>query len=230
MQLFVLHKNPRKAAQLLADVHVVKILLEAAQLLNNVWVMRSAEHACDYHAYVRAQCGVDMPPAWKIAHAHHPLTQWLLAGACNFTWTLHYALALLAEYTRRFGYFSAHRAQTPAQTRALYCKRQLLDKPRSERRRAVHSCEAVLMAYMAALTHCDVLRRMYPAQAGAPGDAAPAAFCVAIPPEYRDCSHGTVAAYRRYYVDAKFLRSKTPLRWHRGARQVPAFIRKRVAV
>ena len=55
MNIFVLHKNPKKAAQYHHDKHVVKMILESAQMLCSVhWVM-----------------GSDGAP-YKLAHKNHP--------------------------------------------------------------------------------------------------------------------------------------------------------------
>ena len=80
MNIFVLHTNPEKAAQMLCDKHVVKMILETAQILSTV-----------------AQRG------YKPTHAKHPCTLWAKESIQNWNWLCEHGIAMGKEYTARYG-------------------------------------------------------------------------------------------------------------------------------
>jgi hypothetical protein len=84
MNIFVLDKEPELAAQYHCDRHVLKMILETAQILSTV---------------VRRQ-GIDY--GYQSTHENHPCVQW--AGICvgNFLWLQKLGRALCAEYTYRY--------------------------------------------------------------------------------------------------------------------------------
>lgn len=84
MNIFVVHRNPVISAQSLADTHVVKMILETAQMLSTV-----------LQAY-------GVPTTYKATHAHHPCTVWASKSAQNYAWLLKHGLALCDEYTHRY--------------------------------------------------------------------------------------------------------------------------------
>ncbi|UCF79472.1 MAG: hypothetical protein JSW03_04320 [Candidatus Eiseniibacteriota bacterium] len=85
MNIFVLDRNVRKCARYHADQHVVKMILESAQMLCSVlW-----------------QHGVEAP--YKSTHAKHPCTLWAGESLSNWKWLHRLALALNDEYRYRFG-------------------------------------------------------------------------------------------------------------------------------
>lgn len=86
MQIFVVDVNPVTAAQALCDKHVVKQVLESAQILSTV-------------------CG----GPYKPTHQKHPCVLWAGLNRINFGWLKRHGLALCAEYTRRYG--KVHKCQ-----------------------------------------------------------------------------------------------------------------------
>lgn len=84
MNIFVLHRNPRKAARMMCDKHVVKMILESAQML----------------CTVAHQNGIEAP--YKPGFTHHPCTKWAGTSLQNWTWLLNHAEELCLEYTRRY--------------------------------------------------------------------------------------------------------------------------------
>ncbi len=84
MNIFILDKNPRKAAQYQCDKHVVKMVLESAQIM----------------CTVRNQRGLSSP--YRSTHASHPCVKWA-ASPENYHWLLIHFDELLKEYTRRYG-------------------------------------------------------------------------------------------------------------------------------
>jgi hypothetical protein len=86
MNVFILDTNPVLAAQYQADKHVVKQVLESAQILSTV-------------------CG----GPYKPTHQNHPCVLWAGRNRVNFAWLHRHARALCEEYTLRYG--RIHRCQ-----------------------------------------------------------------------------------------------------------------------
>ena len=82
MQLFVTSPDPVLAARDLDDARVVKIALEAAQILCT---------ALHHHG---------KPAPYKPSHAHHPITKWVIASPSNALWAHRHGLELCSIYTR----------------------------------------------------------------------------------------------------------------------------------
>lgn len=91
MNIFVLHTNPKKAAQYHHDKHVVKMILESAQMLCSVhWVN-------------------DSEAPYKLAHKNHPCSIWARECKENYLWLCELGLELSKEYTYRYG--KVHKSQ-----------------------------------------------------------------------------------------------------------------------
>jgi hypothetical protein len=81
MNIFVLDLDPVKAAQYQCDRHVVKMVLESAQLL----------------------CSAHESAPYKRTHYNHPSAVWTRSSLSNYKWLLAHAYGLAAEYTERYG-------------------------------------------------------------------------------------------------------------------------------
>tara|TARA_R110002110_G_scaffold257014_1_gene472978 strand:+ start:4716 stop:5180 length:465 start_codon:yes stop_codon:yes gene_type:complete len=92
MNIFVLHKDPQKAASMACDRHVVKMILETAQMM----------------CTVVASYGHDTP--YRPTHAKHPCTVWAAQSRANWDWLTEYGMELCAEYTKR--YSKTHKSQS----------------------------------------------------------------------------------------------------------------------
>ena len=92
MNIFVLHEDPKIAATMACDKHVVKMILETAQMM----------------CTVVASYGYDTP--YRSTHAKHPCTIWAGESRTNWNWLMDYGLALCAEYTKRYG--KVHKSQS----------------------------------------------------------------------------------------------------------------------
>ena len=86
MNIFAVDKDPRIAAEMLCDKHVVKMILESAQILSTV----------------HRQYGSDDDILYKATHTKHPSTVW--AGKCreNYSWLYQHFKSLADEYTYRY--------------------------------------------------------------------------------------------------------------------------------
>jgi len=83
MNIFAVDTDPKIAAQQLCDKHVVKMILESAQMLCAVFPKGDAPY--------------------KRAFYNHPCTKWARESEENYEWLLSHAFAMCQEYTRRYG-------------------------------------------------------------------------------------------------------------------------------
>ena len=97
MNIFVLSQDPVKSAKQQCDQHVVKQILECAQLLS------TAMGGCLGSEFVGSM------PIYRSTHCNHPVTRWVMSSSWAYAWTCTHALALCAEYTERFG--RVHKSQ-----------------------------------------------------------------------------------------------------------------------
>jgi hypothetical protein len=88
MNIFYLDKCPEKAARLQYNKHVVKMILESAQML------------CTAHHCIM---GEDADVPYKAAHKNHPSTVWARQSGENYTWLYRHMMELGREYERRYG-------------------------------------------------------------------------------------------------------------------------------
>ena len=101
MNIFYLDKCPKKAAQLQYNKHVVKMILESAQML------------CTAHRYY----GNENVP-YKTTHLNHPSTIWVRESDEHYDWLYNHMLALGKEYTKRYN--KEHLSITKC-TQPLFC-------------------------------------------------------------------------------------------------------------
>ena len=87
MNIFYLDKDPYIAARLQYNKHVVKMILESAQMLCTA-----------HHVY-----GFPDDVPYKQAHLNHPSTIWCRQNRHNYMWLYRHMIALGDEYTRRYG-------------------------------------------------------------------------------------------------------------------------------
>ncbi|HHS49857.1 MAG TPA: hypothetical protein ENN07_01945 [candidate division Zixibacteria bacterium] len=92
MNIFVLDEDPRQSAQYHCDRHVIKMILESAQILCTAAIAR----------------GFDAP--YKPTHAKHPCVIWAGESFSNFRWLFVLGLALEAEHKFRWGEDRHHRS------------------------------------------------------------------------------------------------------------------------
>ena len=93
MNIFVLDENPRVAAQMHNDKHVVKMILETAQLLCGVHWMTDSQYMIPY----------------KLSHKNHPCAIWVRECVENYDWLCELGMSLCEEYTYRYG--KIHKSQ-----------------------------------------------------------------------------------------------------------------------
>ena len=87
MNIFYLDKCPYKAAELQYNKHVVKMILESAQML------------CTAHHHYNLF--TDVP--YKKAHYNHPSTIWVRQNKNHYRWLYNHMIGLGQEYEDRYG-------------------------------------------------------------------------------------------------------------------------------
>lgn len=94
MNIFFLDWDVEKNAQYHCDKHVVKMILETAQLLCGV------HHMTDHST-------VQIP--YKLSHKNHPCAIWARESLTNYLYLGELGLELCREYTHRYG--KIHKSQ-----------------------------------------------------------------------------------------------------------------------
>lgn len=103
MNIFALSSSPRSSAQMMCDKHVVKMILESAQI------------CCTVH-WKHRRLGVDYDIPYKPTHANHPCTLWAAKSISNYTWLVNHARALNDEYKFRYNRSVDHKSWTVIQS------------------------------------------------------------------------------------------------------------------
>jgi len=94
MNIFILDRDPVLAAQYQCDKHVVKMVLETAQIMSTI-----------------------SGGPYKPTHKNHPCVLWAEAELAHYDWLSRHGKALCTEYTRRYG--KTHKSQAVIEHCAL---------------------------------------------------------------------------------------------------------------
>ena len=129
MNIFILDKSPEKSAQMMCDVHVRKMLVEAAQMLSIAAAYHMGAIAdtvdpwCKRH-YLRFRVGmIEGINKYTKSQASHPCSLWARTCKENALWLIDYACYMAKEYEHRFD-------KKPEKSLAVIARcRHLLDKP-----------------------------------------------------------------------------------------------------
>ena len=108
MNIFYLHNDPSTCAKLHVDKHCVKMILEYAQLLS------TAHRVLDGTQSVRQSKTGRSQKFWKLedsrdtilysaTHINHPSAIWVRHSVENYVWLYRMFIALMDEYTYRYG-------------------------------------------------------------------------------------------------------------------------------
>jgi len=93
MNVFILDLDVKKSAEYHCDKHVVKMILETAQLL------------CGVHHVVETQSEIP----YRLSHKNHPSAIWSRESLSNYLYLCELGLELCKEYTYRYG--KRHKSQ-----------------------------------------------------------------------------------------------------------------------
>ena len=91
MNIFYLDEDPTTAAQWQCDRHVVKMILESAQMLSTA------------HRELDGDDAADALNMYKRTHVNHPSTIWCRSGKQQYDWLYQHFYALCDEYRYRYG-------------------------------------------------------------------------------------------------------------------------------
>jgi hypothetical protein len=109
MNVFYLNSNPSVCAKEHCDKHVVKMVIEYAQILS------TAHRYLDGEMYLEKSANTGrnikrwrLPDhreeyMYKVAHLNHPSTVWARQSNNNYNWLYYLWKELCAEYTHRYG-------------------------------------------------------------------------------------------------------------------------------
>ena len=131
MNIFVLANSPIISAKSMCDKHVVKMILESAQLLS------TAHRVLDGQIYTELSEKGRKLKRWKLpisnldkklykaTHVNHPSAKWVRECRPNYFWLYKHFQALLKEYTFRYG--KVHKCQILSEVLGQFPKNLPLD-------------------------------------------------------------------------------------------------------
>lgn len=107
MNIFMVDPSPTISAQMLVDKHVVKMILESAQLLS------TAHRVLDGEQFIDSSSGRKIKwwrlndhretVIYKATHINHPSAVWCRESIQNYLWLVDHFFGLMDEYTYRYG-------------------------------------------------------------------------------------------------------------------------------
>ena len=108
MNIFALHESPEVSAEMACDKHVVKMILESAQLLCTVHRVLDGTEYTDLRKIGRKikrwrlDNDIKENLLYKAGWLKHPSTVWLMQSAYNYNWLYRHMMALNEEYKLRW--------------------------------------------------------------------------------------------------------------------------------
>ena len=109
MNIFYLDTDPTKAAEYMVDKHVVKMILETAQLLSTThrvldgeeWIDRTENGRSIKRWRLKNNKFLD-ERLYKATHVNHPCAIWTRQNSGNYYWLHEHFIGLCDEYTHRY--------------------------------------------------------------------------------------------------------------------------------
>ena len=109
MNIFYLDNDPVKSAELHCDKHVVKMIIEYAQLMSTAHRVLDGEMYVDKTANnrrIKRWCLADKhmeEVVYKASHINHPSNIWIRSSDSHYQFVYYMFVALCNEYTHRYG-------------------------------------------------------------------------------------------------------------------------------
>ncbi len=107
VNIFYVNKDPMDAAQALVDKHVVKMILESAQLLSTAHrvldgneVEGKTKTGRKARRWVLSDAREDV--LYQATHINHPSAIWCRQSVKNYDWLVDHFFGLMSEYTHRY--------------------------------------------------------------------------------------------------------------------------------
>jgi len=114
MNIFYLHKDPIKAAEMSCDKHVCKMIVESAQMLSTAHRVLDGQEFIDKTANGRnikrwRHPNKELNKAlYKASHIKHPSTQWVMYNLHNYVWLYRHMMALHEQFKLRYNKSEDH--------------------------------------------------------------------------------------------------------------------------
>ncbi len=104
MNIFALHRNPLIAAKMMCDKHVVKMILESAQILSSVKrFIDGTRHEFAKNKFIwKLDNSFEDETIYRAGWLKHPSTLWAMKSRKNYVWLWHHFKFLNDEFKRRF--------------------------------------------------------------------------------------------------------------------------------
>lgn len=108
MNIFRVDNDPFEAARSLGDKHVVKMVLETAQLLSTAHRVLDGNPVVEKSKSGRKITRYAIPDSrnsilYQATHINHPSAIWVRQTNKNYQWTYDHFLGLISEYNWRYG-------------------------------------------------------------------------------------------------------------------------------
>ena len=100
MNIFFLHTDPRTAARYHNNRHVIKMILETAQLLCTAHRVLDGQLVGKTYRMSDIQTDSFL---YKATHRNHPSAVWVRTSSANYQWACELLVGLCIEYTFRYG-------------------------------------------------------------------------------------------------------------------------------
>ena len=133
MNIFYLDKNPRVCAEYHLDKHVVKMILEYAQLLSTAHRVLDGTMSVGLSKTGRKQTTFVLPDSrepvlYSATHINHPSAVWCRESNSNYRWLARLLESCCLEYTYRYG--KMHKVQSSGlmMTLLLYTPKNIANK------------------------------------------------------------------------------------------------------
>jgi hypothetical protein len=108
MNIFYIHKDPEVAAKAMTNKHVIKMILESAQLLctahrvlDGTQIMVKSKSGHNLKKWQHDNPDYDKL-LYKSTHVNHPSAIWVRESSENYTWLYKHFIALGNEYKQRY--------------------------------------------------------------------------------------------------------------------------------
>ena len=114
MNIFYVHKDPVVSAKMLIDKHVVKMIIESAQMLSTAHRLLDGEQYEDKTKAGRRikrwrlSNKVNEDIIYKASHMKHPSTVWVMDNVLHYNWLYKHMIALNDEYKKRYNHTKNH--------------------------------------------------------------------------------------------------------------------------
>ncbi len=99
MNLFILSLLPIECAQYMFDKHIVKIILEAVQMLCTCKILLDSNYTKDGKSINEDDIDI-----YKATHVNHPVNKWVRESYENWCWTLELCDAMHDEWKFRYNH------------------------------------------------------------------------------------------------------------------------------